>query len=351
MLTKPFDSRNVNGVKRLPMKRFFILSSAISIALAAESLWPASGQAQSMDQSNSGVTDIAATGTGGTGARTSGFGTVAFESASESGSELSLPMAPEPVDDGGKNQSDGVAWDATVTWGPLSRMSIGADVSPLGIGIKSAVILTQYIDARVIGNFFNYDSGRFELEGFNVDADFHLASMGGLVDLYPRNSIWRLSGGLMLYNGNQISTKLEVVPGTSFALNGQTYYSASANAATGATPLTGSGVLGFHAREPAFMASGGFGRFIPRSNRHWSFPSEFGVIFMGAPTIDVSTAGWVCTNAAQTQCSNIADPSNSLGQAFNSNLQAQLVKWRKSLSAVTVYPIFSYSVSYSFNLP
>jgi hypothetical protein len=333
------------------MKRLFNLLSTISIALAAASLWSASGQAQAARTLDPRVNGMVASNSGGPGERASGFASAGSDSTSASEGDPVLPMAPEPAAAGGNNQGGGAPWDATETWGPLSRMSIGADVSPLGIGIKSAVILTQYIDARVMGNFFNYDSGRFELEGFNVDADFHLASMGASVDLYPMNSIWRLSGGLMFYNGNQITAKSEIVPGTSFSLNGQTFYAASANAATGATPLNGSGTLGFHAREPALMVSGGFGRFVPRSKRHWSFPSEFGVIFTGSPTIDVSTAGWVCNDQAQTRCGNIADPANPVGQAFNSNLQTQLAKWRKSLSAVSVYPLFSYSVVYSFNLP
>jgi hypothetical protein len=35
---------------------------------------------------------------------------------------------------------------------------------------------------------------------------------------------------------------------------------------------------------------------------------------------------------------------------FNDALQASLTKWRKDLSAVQVYPLFSYSVVYSFNI-
>ncbi len=237
-----------------------------------------------------------------------------------------------------------VPWSAEEHQQPLSRIGIGADVSPLGIGIKSAVNLTEYLDARALVNFFNYDTGIFELEGFRVDARLHMASIGALVDCYPRNSIWRLSAGLMLANGNQLSAKTEIVPGTSFQLDSQTFYSSKAD------PLNGTGVLGMHRHSPGFMASFGFGKFIPRSNRHWSFPSEFGVIFTGAPTINTTTAGSVCTDAELSQCSNVHDSANPVGAQFNSALQAQLSKWRNSLSSVTVYPIFSYSVVYSFNI-
>lgn len=233
---------------------------------------------------------------------------------------------------------------------PFSRIGIGADVSPLGIGIKSATVLTEYFDARLMGNFFDYNSGQFEIEGFRANADLHLASAAASLDWYPFNSIWRLSPGLMFFNGNHVSMTAEIVPGTSFKLNGQTFYGPTPNVATGVAPLNGTGVLGLHGHEPAFTLAGGFGKFVPRSNRHWSFPSEFGVIFMGAPTADVSTSGWVCLDQAQTQCSNLANSADPVTAQFKSALQAQLTKWRKDLSRVDLYPIFSYSVVYSFNI-
>jgi hypothetical protein len=158
------------------------------------------------------------------------------------------------------------------------------------------------------------------------------------------NSFWRLSAGLLLANGNQLSAKTKIVPGTSFDLDSRTFYSSKAD------PVNGSGVLGMHRHNPSFLASFGFGKFIPRSNRHWSFPSEFGVVFTGAPTINVKTAGSVCTDATLQVCSNVSDSSNPAGAAFNSALQAQIIKWQHSLSSVTVYPIFSYSAMYSFNI-
>jgi hypothetical protein len=201
-----------------------------------------------------------------------------------------------------------------------------------------------------MGNFFGYDNGSFEIDGFRVDAKLHLASLATSLDWYPRNSVFRLSTGMLFYNGNQISAKSEIAPGTSFTMGNSIFYSASANAATGATPLTGSGVLGLHTNQPAFTLSGGFGKFVPRSNRHWSFPFELGAVFIGAPTVDVKTAGWVCVDRAQTQCSNVADPANPIAIEFNNALQMQLAKWRKDVSGVEVYPLFAYSVVYSFDI-
>jgi hypothetical protein len=143
---------------------------------------------------------------------------------------------------------------------PFSRIGIGADVSPLGIGIKSAVVLNTFMDARLMGNFFQYNTGRFEVDGVNVYANVHLASVEALVDAYPWASVWRVSAGVMLMNGNQLSGTTRIASGTSFNLDGLTFYSANPNAATGATPVTGSGLLGFHANQPAAIISGGFGK-------------------------------------------------------------------------------------------
>jgi hypothetical protein len=264
--------------------------------------------------------------------------------------ELPLPEAPEPAAYGGSREHYNVTPAGEQHLAPFSRIGIGADVSPLGIGIKSAIILSGYFDVRLMGNFFNYNSARYEVEGFNVTGNLHLASAAASLDWYPFNSIWRLSPGVMFFNGNQISMATNIVPGTSFSLNNQTFYSASTNPVTGATPLAATGVLGLNTTRPAATITGGFGRFIPRSNRHWSFPSEFGVAFTGAPTVNVNASGWACLDAAQTQCSNLGDSKNPVAIEFNSALQTALTRWRKDLSRVQIYPIFSYSVVYSFNI-
>lgn len=265
-------------------------------------------------------------------------------------SESALAEMPEPGGSGGNPEHYSVAPPAEWHQPPFSRIGIGADVSLLGVGLKSAIVLTRYFDARLMGNYFSYQTGRFEVEGFNVNANLHLASAAASLDWYPFNSIWRLSPGVMFFNDNRISGALDIVPGTGFSLNGENFYSANANPATGATPLKGNGVLGLHTNRPAATIAGGFGKFIPRSNRHWSFPSEFGVMFTGAPTINLNFSGWACLDAAQTQCGNLSKPANPVAVEFNNAEQATLAKWRRSLNKIQVYPIFTYSVVYSFNV-
>jgi hypothetical protein len=282
--------------------------------------------------------------------RTSSSTLPAADSQGSAGDELALPEAPDPPAEGGGRERAHMAEAGNYRQAPFSRVGIGADVNPLGIGIKGAIVLNHYYDARMNVNFFNYNSGRFEVEGFNVNADLHMASAGASFDWYPMGSIWRVSPGLMLFNGNQFSGSTDIVAGTSFTIDNQTYYSAKPNAVTGATPLVGTGVVSLHKNEPAFTVAGGFGKFIPRSDRHWSFPTEFGVIFNGAPSIKINASGWACTDFKQTRCSDIGDPTNPIAIQFNNSLQSQLSKWNRELGKVTIYPLFSYSVVYSFDI-
>jgi hypothetical protein len=271
-------------------------------------------------------------------------------SASSADGELAPLEGGASAAFGGNPERPNIAAPGEWNQPAFSRIGIGADVSPLGIGIKSAIVLDRYLDARLMGNFFNYDSGRFEINGFSVDAKLHMASAAAALDWYPFNSIWRLSPGIIFFNGNQISATAQIAPGTSFDMENQTFYSANSNPATGAVPLTGSGILGLHTHRVAATITGGFGKFVPRSNRHWSFPSEFGVAFTGAPSIAVNMSGWACTDASQTACSNLADPNSPITVEFNRSLQSTLNKWRRDLNKVQIYPIFSYSVVYSFNI-
>ena len=258
--------------------------------------------------------------------------------------EFASPAAPKPAARGGNPQREGVPWTAEWHQQPFSRIGIGADVSLLGIGIKATTPLNQYFDVRGLFNFFSYNQPRLEVDGFNIYGRLHLASVAAAVDFYPRNSVWRVSGGLFLYNGNQSNVTTNVVGGTSFSIDGKSYYSSTAN------PASGTVALNLNTQKAAPMFSFGFGRFVPHSNRHWSFPAEFGAIYMGVPSLVVTTAGDVCTDKAQTKCSSISDQSNPVGLAFNNSLNAQLAKWRSTLQQIKFYPIFSYSVVYSFNI-
>jgi hypothetical protein len=225
---------------------------------------------------------------------------------------------------------------------PFSRIAFGGGVSAMGINMQAAVIANRYINLRGTGNFFNYSLNNVSINGLNLDGTVGFATAGTSVDFYPfPNHGFRVSPGAMFYNHNQVTATVVAPGGTSFSLDGYTYYSSQAN------PVTGNGSVGLNKQNPAFTITTGWGNMIPRSGGHWSFPFEVGAAFVGSPTVNLAlTSGQVCSNSAGTVgCMNVVGNSQ-----ISTNLQAEVTKYQNALNPLRFYPIFSTGVSFSFGL-
>jgi hypothetical protein len=230
----------------------------------------------------------------------------------------------------------------------FSRVAVGFGFSPLGAGIHVATNVTDRVNLRITGNVLGF-STNFTTEGISATGKLDLASAGISADLYPFRNGFRVSPGLLVYNGNHISVNDSVAGGTSFTLNNQTFYSASANSATGATPVTGTARLDLNTTKPAFTLTTGWGNMIPHKGWPVSFPFEAGVAFIGAPSLNAGLTGWACYDQAQTQCANIAG-NNAVATQLQGDLHAQVAKWTSDLEPLKTYPIISAGVAYSFSL-
>jgi hypothetical protein len=230
---------------------------------------------------------------------------------------------------------------------PLSRVAVGGGVSLLGIGVDLTTNLNGHLNLRASGSYFSQPI-HFTTNGFHADAELKLASTRASVDIYPFHRGFRISPGVMLYNQNRITATDTIASGTSFTLNDDTFYSANANTATGATPVNGSALLNLHATRPAFTITGGWGNPLAR-NGHWSFPVEVGVALVGAPALNVKLAGWACHDQAQTQCTDISNLNNPIAVQVQNDMQAEIGKWTKDLDPLKTYPIINAGVSYSFH--
>jgi hypothetical protein len=89
---------------------------------------------------------------------------------------------------------------------------------------------------------------------------------------------------------------------------------------------------------------------MARGNGHWSVPVEVGAAFIGAPTVKVNLAGWACYDQAQTECTDISNPTNPIAIAIQSNLTAQVAKWTSDMNPLKTYPIVSVGLAYSFHI-
>lgn len=268
--------------------------------------------------------------------------------AAQSLMESSSLIADGPNNtDGGGYRSAASVQNASVSWAPFSRIAVGASFVTLGPGVQVTTNVNRHLNLRASGNAFYY-STNFTTNGFNANAKLNMASAGVSADIYPFRSGFRVSPGVLVMNNNRVTGNSLVAAGTSFTFNGVTYYSATANLATGMTPLNADGAIGLNTTKPAFTITGGWGNAIARSERHWSFPAEVGVAFVGQPSVNVTLSGWACQDQAQTECANVQDPTNATAQQIQSNLTAQIAKWKNDLGPLDTYPIVSFGVAYSF---
>jgi hypothetical protein len=243
---------------------------------------------------------------------------------------------------------------------PFSRVAFGGGVSLMGVNVEAATNLNRYLNLRGVGNVFQYsvsgitingstNGGSLSTNGLDLNGQVNMATAGVSLDYYPfpRHG-FRLSPGALLYNQNGITANAVSAGGTSFTLNGSQYYSATANTLTGATPLDVAASLGLNTHKQTATLTTGWGNMISRTGGHWSFPFEIGAAFTGVPSLNVNLTGWACLDQAQTECSDVTSTSNPIGQAVQSNLSAQVSKWRKDLNPLQVYPIMSFGISYAF---
>ncbi|MFT4112791.1 hypothetical protein [Silvibacterium sp.] len=232
---------------------------------------------------------------------------------------------------------------------PFSRMAFSASVSPLGIGLTTATNVKPYMNLRFTGNVFGYTENNISTNGFKLNASMNLASTGIALDLYPfpRRGL-RISPGLLIYNGNQVTASANVAAGSALTLNSQTYYSANTNAAIGETPLSGSAALKLNSNKVAYTMTLGWGNHV-HPKRHLSFPFEIGAAFIGSPAVRMNLNGWACADAALQYCASVTG-SNPFATQFQSALKAQQARWDSDLNPLQFYPVLSVGVAYSFGI-
>jgi hypothetical protein len=234
---------------------------------------------------------------------------------------------------------------------PFSRLAVGGGISPMGVNLQAATNLNRRMNLRATGNVFNYTLSDIKINdsngtnGFDLNGKVNMATAGVSLDFYPFPTHGlRVSPGFMLYNQNNISASATPSAGTSFTLNDVSYYSDAVD------PITMTANLGLNARQQAFTLTTGWGNMIPRKGGHWSFPFEIGAVFTGVPTLNVVLTGKACTNnvdAVQNGFSCVDMATNATAQ---SNLSAQIAKYKSDLNPLQVFPIVSFGASYNFRI-
>jgi hypothetical protein len=235
---------------------------------------------------------------------------------------------------------------------PFSRLALGGGVSLMGINMQAAVNANRYFNIRGVGNYFTYSVNNATINdqngstGISVSGKLNLTSAGASLDYYPwPNHGFRLSPGAILYNQNRITATGIAPAGQSFTLSGQRYYSEAGN------PINATAALGFNTRQRAFSITTGWGNLISRRGGHWSFPFELGAVFTGVPTLGMTLTGNACLTPADASIVNNPNCLNAGTNAtIQSNLAAQIAKYKSDLNPFQVYPIISAGIGYNFRI-
>ena len=216
---------------------------------------------------------------------------------------------------------------------PFSALAVGVRVGLLGIGFEAATPLSEHLNLRAGANFFSYND-TFTTNGIVYSGNLHLRSADATLDWYPWAKGFRVSGGALLYNGNNITGNANVPGGNTFSLNDVEYLSSTAD------PVTGNASLKFNEAAPKLTV--GWGNHIPRSGRHFSFPMEIGFAYIGDPKLVLNLEGTACDPQGLI-CEDVAT-----NEEIQSNLKAQQEKYQKDADPARFYPIISAGFAFSF---
>lgn len=216
---------------------------------------------------------------------------------------------------------------------------IGIFGSPLGIGGRVAVSLTDSLNLRAGASYFSFGMSRTQ-DQIPYTANVRLSSEQAQLDWYPFHGKFHVSPGVLFGNSNRILGDATVPAGKSFTLNGVTYYSGAAD------PIHASGFVRFARTSPTLTV--GWGNWIrhpeQRKGRgHWTFPFEMGVAFSDNPKTDLNFSGIVCTDSGQQFCENIATD-----QAVQQNVDSERRKLQNDANWARFYPIIAGGVVYRF---
>lgn len=223
--------------------------------------------------------------------------------------------------------------EGRIRMAPFSAIGIGLKIGIEGAGFDVATPLGLKFNLRGSGSFFSYNAS-FNEDGIPITGDLKFRTVNTSLDYFPFNNAFRISPGVTLYNGNQVSATAFIPGNDTFTLNDVDYYSDPTN------PVNGAASLSF-GKKVAPSLTMGFGNMIPRKGGHWSVPFEVGAEYLSkSPEITLNLQGNACQSGQG--CGPINSGTNL------QNVYAQENKINHDISVLRFYPIISLGVSYSF---
>ena len=189
-----------------------------------------------------------------------------------------------------------------------------------GLGLHLSTPVAPKLNARVGLNYasYSYDGNTSDVE---YDFKLKLATVDALLDYYPFDGAFRVSGGVV-YNGNNIDAKAKPNNNGTYTINGRTYSSAAVGDLAGKIDF----------RKTAPYLGIGWGNALKAAG--WSFGMDLGVTFQGSPKTSLTSTG--CTPPAPI-CTQIA-----------TDVAVENAKLADEVKDFKLYPVVRVGVSYRF---
>lgn len=199
----------------------------------------------------------------------------------------------------------------TVSVSPKRSYAATLKLSTLGIGLDATTNIAKNFNVRVGGQLYNFSiNGGKTGDDFLYTADTKLLSFSALVDYFPGNSIFKISGGLLI-NLNQVETNL--VPGQSYVINGKTYDKNNLGNVTSTTKFT---------KVNPYL---GIGIGNALNYKKFGFTMDLGTMYQFEPQVSMAGNGLI-------------EPTASQSEIVQSN-----ISWFK------FYPVLMFGLTYKFN--
>ncbi|HEY6094646.1 MAG TPA: hypothetical protein VIU93_06810 [Gallionellaceae bacterium] len=197
-----------------------------------------------------------------------------------------------------------------------ATVDIDLHASSIGAGVGFAIPLSNNVAGRISLSKLNYNFQTSQ-DQINYDATFKLGSVAALADWHVFGGFTHLTAGV-IFNNNDFSMS-GVPSGSTFTIDGTTYTTAQVSSLNATVTFN---------KVAPYLGFGWSGR---ASKTGWSFKSDIGVMFIGAPKSQLSITG-----------SMASDPATMNHVA---NAQAQL---DQDLEKIKLYPVVSLGIAYAF---
>jgi hypothetical protein len=217
-----------------------------------------------------------------------------------------------------------------------AKVGVGLKVSTLGVGLEGAGRVTESSNVRVGFNWFGYDNDSTR-NGINYGARLNLRSVEAHYDWFLTHG-FRVSPGLLLWNGNQIKGTASVPGGRQFTLGDQQYTSA------GSDPVHGPINIDFSKHKVSPLITAGFGNLVKRSGSRISLSVEGGVVFQGDRDSHLDLTGSVGTFPTFTPVSSPAVQASL--RAEENKINQGLPPYDELNKVLRYYPVVSVGVGF-----